>query len=838
MQDVASEKGVLAGIFQYGSNAYTDVADLITNTTFTNNSNELIFRCLEYTLKDKTDGSVDVASIFAAAGSLGISKFLEKEDEKRHLRAVMNFPIKLENVRTLAKRIRKLEIARNGCAVVETIKDELSQVKGDESIDSILGMMENPVYDFSLSLGEAKSNGPERMGDGLDKYIQHLTDNPVENVGISSGYPMYDLAIGGGFRKKTVNVIGARPKALAYGSFVYTPKGPVKIEDIKIGDVISHPFNGTSIVTNVIDFNKDIYRVYFRDMDYVDCCEDHLWEVYKRYPYKPLKDKTPEIKSTKQLMNDLTFGNTIKLRSKVIGEYKWDIRLPNPIEMCEQQVPLDPYILGLLIGDGSFRNAITYSTADLELIEYIKKALPEYDIKLEIEGAKYNNKCDTYRINSLQDKIRQTGLYKVLAHDKFIPDVYKYNSIENRIAIIQGLMDTDGSCSVDKKSGTSRSTYSTVSLRLANDIKEIISSLGGLCSVKEGFVKYKDGLNKYYALEVRLPGFKHFRLKRKLDRQNDRKIGDLKRTIVNIEKISVGNARCITVSNTDGLFLTDNCIITHNCGKTLLADNVAHHVASNLNIPVLNLDTEMSKADHWNRMVAFISGVPLTQLETGKFAKDEKQLEAVKNALDKLRTIPYDYQSIAGLPFEEIVSIMRRWIMKTVGLDENGEAKPCLIIYDYLKLMSSDAITKNLQEFQVLGFQMTGLHNFAVRYGVPFLTFIQLNRDGINKEDTDVASGSDRIIWLCSNFSIFKPKTDEEIAEDSDVTKEVYNRKLVPIIARHGAGMESGDYINMKMHGEIAKIEEGETRNEIHRVNHNKKKVKAAIEIMGEIDEF
>jgi 5S rRNA maturation endonuclease (ribonuclease M5) len=74
---------------------------------------------------------------------------------------------------------------------------------------------------------------------------------------------------------------------------------------------------------------------------------------------------------------------------------------------------------------------------------------------------------------------------------------------------------------------------------------------------------------------------------------------------------------------------------------------------------------------------------------------------------------------------------------------EDGTAKPCLIVFDYLKLMSSSTrwSEANLAEFQVLGFMMTGLHNFAVRYKVPILTFIQLNRDGINVEDTSVASG-------------------------------------------------------------------------------------------------
>ena len=117
-----------------------------------------------------------------------------------------------------------------------------------------------------------------------------------------------------------------------------------------------------------------------------------------------------------------------------------------------------------------------------------------------------------------------------------------------------------------------------------------------------------------------------------------------------------------------------------------------------------------------------------------------------------------------------------------------------------------------MKEYQALGFLMTGLHNFAIKYEIPILAFIQLNRDGITKESTDTASGSDRIIWLCSNFSIYKNKSDEEIAKDGP---ENGNRKLVPLIARHGEGLQDKDYINVNMIGKYGKLIEGKTAFEL-----------------------
>ena len=125
--------------------------------------------------------------------------------------------------------------------------------------------------------------------------------------------------------------------------------------------------------------------------------------------------------------------------------------------------------------------------------------------------------------------------------------------------------------------------------------------------------------------------------------------------------------------------------------------------------------------------------------------------------------------------------------------------------------MSSSSITNNIQEYQALGFQITSLHNLCVKLDIPCLSFVQLNRDGITKESTDAVSGSDRLIWLCTSFTIFKSKSTEELAEDGP---NAGNRKLVPVVSRHGAGMDDGDYINMQMQGAHAKLIELRSRNE------------------------
>ena len=116
-------------------------------------------------------------------------------------------------------------------------------------------------------------------------------------------------------------------------------------------------------------------------------------------------------------------------------------------------------------------------------------------------------------------------------------------------------------------------------------------------------------------------------------------------------------------------------------------------------------------------------------IETDHITPDMR--DKVYKAAKDLDSVPYYHYSIGGKPFEEQLSIMRRWLAKEVGLNPDGTAKDCVIIYDYVKLMTSDSISSSLAEFQVLGFMMTGLHNFALRYKVPILAFIQLNSASI-----------------------------------------------------------------------------------------------------------
>lgn len=239
-------------------------------------------------------------------------------------------------------------------------------------------------------------------------------------------------------------------------------------------------------------------------------------------------------------------------------------------------------------------------------------------------------------------------------------------------------------------------------------------------------------------------------------------------------------------------------------GKSMLVDNIGMYVAGTLGIPVLNLDTEMSQEKHQNRVLANMTGISINEIKSGKYSLDPKKREKVRAASLKLATVPYSYRCVSSMEFEEIISIARRWVVKDVGLDrERGCRKDCLIIYDWLRI--STGLKGDTKEHQALGFQLSALHDFAVSSDIPILTFGQLNRDGIDTEDTSAIAGSDRLSWFADSCSMFKKKTPEEIVEDGP---EKGNRKMISLVSRDCDMWEQENYINYMMRGEFGRIEE------------------------------
>jgi len=236
-------------------------------------------------------------------------------------------------------------------------------------------------------------------------------------------------------------------------------------------------------------------------------------------------------------------------------------------------------------------------------------------------------------------------------------------------------------------------------------------------------------------------------------------------------------------------------------GKSFIGQ-IASLFISSIDFPVLILDTEMQYKEVLPRFIANLAEVEINSVENGKFGNIPLHKQKVYNSVDALEKRPIYHKSVAGMPFDEILSIIRRWIYKEVGIKADGKANQCAIVYDYFKLMSMDD-AGDMAEFQALGFQISKMTDFAKRYDIPCLSFVQLNRDGIDKESTAVISQSDRLLWLANSFSIFKHKTLEERTNDGFPNG---NRKLITLKSRYGGEHELGEYISLNMRKELASI--------------------------------
>jgi len=241
-------------------------------------------------------------------------------------------------------------------------------------------------------------------------------------------------------------------------------------------------------------------------------------------------------------------------------------------------------------------------------------------------------------------------------------------------------------------------------------------------------------------------------------------------------------------------------------GKTTVGKDIGLYV-SDKGIPVLYLDTEMDSKDLKNKVLSCLTDIPTKEIETGQFDNVEWKVNKVIAAGEYFSNSKFAYRNIAGYAFDDIMSIVRRWIFQHVGFDENGNTNDCLIIYDYFKLQEADKL-KEMQETQALGFQVADMTNFAIQYDVPFAAFVQLNRSA-----EDIAQ-SDRLLWLCASFTKISRKTNEEILEDGPSNGNI---KFTPLEARFGPAMRDDDYINIHVNYETSSVRELGPKSSIER---------------------
>lgn len=359
-----------------------------------------------------------------------------------------------------------------------------------------------------------------------------------------------------------------------HSEIILSDKGWITMGDIKIGDKVITPKNKISMVTNKFyQGKKDVYEIELLDGRKVKCGENHLWKVYdKRINYKRVDNNSLRIYSTKELIEK---GITYRVNINKTNNIGYRFALPEieAISFEEKKLPINPYLLGLLLGDGTINNALKIATADKEIIEIISSILGiRYNLKRDIHSYNYNitydnvfdkeqhriyNKCENLKINPLKEELKLLNL-RVTCSDKFIPEIYIHSSIEQRLELIRGLMDTDGHISPDGDV-----EFKNCSKSLVKGIVYILRSLGIHVKVTE--FKSPKGYKNFFRVYIKTTKYNLFKLSRKANRFLPNKKIFNNYPIKSITKLDYQEeSSCILIDDEEHLYLTRDFIPTHN----------------------------------------------------------------------------------------------------------------------------------------------------------------------------------------------------------------------------------------------------------------------------------
>jgi len=395
------------------------------------------------------------------------------------------------------------------------------------------------------------------------QVVVYADDPPAEFAPID--FVMLARLLGGGIKQGAVVEIAGwedSGKMQHVDEPVLTPTGWKRIGDLVIGDLVIGADGKPTPVDGVFPQGVlESYEVTFSDGAKTECGDEHLWLT------RTMLDRERGTPGSVKTLSDIR--RTIR-RGRNPNH---SIPLVSPVEFAvPQDLPIDPYTLGLLIGDGSIiGSSVVLHNPERDVVDRFESGLPYGDLTSPYESP---GKCLATRVRSpvmsassaTAEALRDLGLAGCRSYEKFIPEPYRFASIEDRRNLLLGLMDTDGT--VDKP-GQPSVSYSTSSERLADDVAFLVRSLGGIARTTSRIPRYKyRGLLKNgrrtYRISIQFPcGWCPVSSEKHVSRWSPPRL--IKhRSIVGVRAVGAKESVCISVAAPDGLYVTRDFIVTHN----------------------------------------------------------------------------------------------------------------------------------------------------------------------------------------------------------------------------------------------------------------------------------
>ena len=609
----------------------------------------------------------------------------------------------ITNTLAYVREIKDSSVKRELASLATTIKKVAieDEVSANEALDTIQG----ELYKISTDSATSELKDMQSITHSTLSYIEKMKKLGNKHlIGETTGFDALDRRTTG-FNEGDLVIIAARPamgKCLAKGTKVVMYDGTLKnVEDVEVGDKL---MGDDSTPRNILSITFGIEQMYWvRQNKAVDyrVNESHILS---------LKRSRTEGKHKRGDILNINVKEFLEKSPKFKSNYKG---YKVAVEFEEKELKIEPYFLGLWLGDGS-KSKVSIYTKDKEVIDYLE----DYSKKLGLELREYitENKCPEYSITNKQQIDGKTtfSLQKLLRdenilNNKHIPQEYLINSTKNRLELLAGLIDSDGY--YDKKVNGYEITFKDEDL--AQQLKYLCDTLGFRTSIKSKIAKIKK-IN--YEVEVYRVRF----------------YGEIDKIPVKIERKKAKSWTCNRTWNQTGIKIEKDIIDEYfgfeiDGNKLFLLEDmtVTHNTALVLNMALKNVERgkgviffslEMPAEQLMLRMLSVKTSIPLQNLRKGDM--DDAQWSNLSSAFDSLNTKKLFVDDGGSVNINQLRARVRK-------LAQNEDNNIKLVIIDYLQLMQGIGTKDRHQEVSDIS---RGLKMLARELKIPIIALSQLNR--------------------------------------------------------------------------------------------------------------
>lgn len=430
----------------------------------------------------------------------------------------------------------------------------------------------------------------------IDKKKEHLRN--LQQNKYPTGFMAIDAISDGGLARGEVGMVIAPTgggKALVDSEPVKTPKGDIAIKDLIVGSEVYGTDGKIYQVAGVFPQGKQkVYQVRFSDGTIVECNDEHIWT----YQTKAMRGSNKDNWVSKTLREII---DTVPIKAN--GGQNIYIPMAQAVPYAHKHFSLHPYLIGALLGDGGLSvesGSLTFTNSERDLVDKVNNLLISYGVHLSNKGTKPNEYCvsgiDNYlQAQAFNAKLSQLGLRGVHSDTKFIPQEYLKGSVEQRLDLLAGLIDTDG------YTRGSSYVYYTVSDQLKDDVVELVSGLGMTAKVSQKVspkytYKGEQRVGKLcWVVSIKTTEtFPKIHTTSKHEARWKKGQSWARRTIVSIvETDRMESMTCISVTSPNKLFLTRNYVATHN--TTWAVNQARNYVVRGLNVLYIPLEEKIDR---------------------------------------------------------------------------------------------------------------------------------------------------------------------------------------------------------------------------------------------------